>query len=185
MFHVAMPNLRAASLLVVAAGILSASPLLAAPSEGSDPPPNAMDQLPSMNATAPAAEARKVAVMEPSPAMMQQHVERRIKELHEKLKITSAQEEKWGIVAQTMRENEKTISQLITARHQNPEKMSAVDDLKSYENIAQAHVDGLKLLIPVFASLYNDMSGAQRSNADQAFSQFEGHRGHGNMKKRS
>lgn len=185
MFYVAMPNMRTIAVLVIAAGVLSSGQLRAAAVEATEPPSNAMDQLPSMHPDAPTTVAHKLPAAAYNPAAMQQHVESRIKTLHEKLKITSAQEEKWGVVAQTMRDNEKTISQLISERHQNPEKMSAVDDLKSYEKIAQAHVDGLKQLTPVFEGLYNDMSVEQKSNADQAFSNFEGHRGHRVMKKRS
>jgi hypothetical protein len=185
MFHIATPNRRALAVLVIAAGILSAGQSRAAASEASEPSPNALDQLPSMHAAAPATIAHKSPAMAYSPATMQQHVESRIKTLHEKLHITPAQEEKWDVVAQAMRDNEKTISQLIRERHLKPENMSAVDDLKSYEKIAQAHVDGLKLLTPVFEALYNDMSVEQKSNADEAFSHFEGHRGHSAMKKRS
>jgi len=110
-----------------------------------------------------------------SSQAMAQHVEDRIKTLHDKLDITSTQEAKWGDVAQAMRDNETTISQLIQARHQDPANMTAVDDLQSYERIAQAHVDGLQKLIPTFQALYNDMSDDQKKDADKAFSHFEGH----------
>lgn len=107
---------------------------------------------------------------------MEQHVEKRIKTLHDKLGITAAQESKWGDVAQAMRDNETSLSQLMQQRYENRKTMSAVDDLQSYETIAQAHIDGLKKLIPVFQTLYADMSDDQKKDADEAFGQFEGHR---------
>jgi len=112
-----------------------------------------------------------------SQQAMKQRVEDRIKTLHDKLEITSAQEAKWGDVAQVMRDNEAGISQLIQERRQNLQHLTAVDDLQSYENITQAHVDGLKKLIPAFQALYSDMSADQQKDADEAFGRFEGHRG--------
>lgn len=105
-----------------------------------------------------------------------QHVEDRIKTLHEKLKITSAQEPQWDAVAQAMRDNANAIHALIEERHQNAKTMTAVDDLESYEKITDQHADGLKKLIPVFQTLYDTMSPEQKANADKVFGQFEGHR---------
>lgn len=112
-----------------------------------------------------------------------EHVEQRINTLHEKLKIKPEQEAKWASVAQTMRDNENSMSQLIKQRYENRKTMTAVDDLQSYETIAQAHADGLKRLIPVFQSLYDDLSDDQKGEADEAFGRFEGHRGDRPMKK--
>jgi hypothetical protein len=47
--------------------------------------------------------------------------------------------------------------------------MTPVDDLKSYSEIAQTHADGLVQFIPVFASLYDSMSDAQKMNAAKLF----------------
>jgi hypothetical protein len=47
--------------------------------------------------------------------------------------------------------------------------LSAVDDLKTYEKFAQAHVDGLKNLISAFTSLYDTMPDAQKKVADKVF----------------
>ena len=102
------------------------------------------------------------------------HVEERIATLHEKLAITEVQEEKWAVVAQTMRDNETSMHGLIKERHNQTEQVSAIDDLQSYLTIAQAHVDGLKKLIPAFQALYSDMSDAQKKKADASFSHFEG-----------
>jgi hypothetical protein len=114
-----------------------------------------------------------------------QHVETRIKTLHQKLGITSEQEAKWDDVAQTMRDNEDEIGKLIQKRHENPEGMTAIDDLQSYAGITQAHADGMKKLIAVFQPLYTDMPEAQKAKADEVFGRFEGHRGEKFGKKHS
>ena len=97
------------------------------------------------------------------------HVEARIKELHARLKITPEQEELWNKVTQVMRDNAKTMEALIKARSENASNMTAVDDLKSYNDIAEAHADGLKKFIPVFEPLYASMSDTQKKNADTLF----------------
>jgi len=113
------------------------------------------------------------------------HVEQRIKTLHDKLKITAAQEDEWSKVAQTMRDNEATIGQLVQARHQDPESRTAIDDIKSYQQITQAHADGMSKMVSSFEPLYNDMSADQKKNADQVFGSFEGHHHGKGMKKHS
>lgn len=110
------------------------------------------------------------------PRSMERNVENRISTLRDKLKITAAQDTEWQVVAQTMRDNESSIHQLIKSRHENAATMTAVDDLQSYADITQAHADGIKKLIVAFQALYNDLSDKQKSNADKVFSGFEGHR---------
>ncbi|MBF0526988.1 MAG: Spy/CpxP family protein refolding chaperone [Deltaproteobacteria bacterium] len=111
---------------------------------------------------------------EPGPAAAgrvskSERVEERIKELHTKLKITSEQETLWNNVSQAMRENAKTMEELIKARVEKAGTMTAVDDLKSYAAIADAHADGLKKFIPAFEPLYAAMSDTQKKAADKLF----------------
>jgi hypothetical protein len=103
-------------------------------------------------------------------------VEARIKDLHTKLKITPEQEELWNNVAQVMRDNAATMETLIKARKEKAGAVNAVDDLKSYSEIAEAHAVGLKKFIPAFEPLYAAMSDAQKKSADTLFRQ------HGHMK---
>ncbi|MDD5249543.1 MAG: Spy/CpxP family protein refolding chaperone [Rhodocyclaceae bacterium] len=95
--------------------------------------------------------------------------ELRIKHMHAMLKITPTQEEQWAKVAETMRDNAKTMDGLTQARADHAKEMTAVDDLKSYGEIAEAHADGLRKLTPAFASLYAGMSDAQKLEADSVF----------------
>ncbi len=58
---------------------------------------------------------------------------------------------------------------LIKARSEKEGTMTAVEDLKSYSEFAQAHADGLKKFISVFEPLYAVMSDSQKKDADKLF----------------
>ena len=97
-------------------------------------------------------------------------VEQRITDLHAALKITPDQEKLWNGVAQDMRENAIAMDKLIAETGKTPpQNMSAVDDLKTYQKFAQAHVDGLKNLLSHFEGLYAAMPDAQKKVADDVF----------------
>ena len=104
--------------------------------------------------------------------------ELRIKDMHAKLNITPAEEAQWAKVAEVMRDNGKTMDTLTQARVEHAKDMTAVDDLKSYGEIAQAHADGIKEMIPVFADLYASMSEEQQKKADNLFHHGYHKRGH-------
>jgi len=96
--------------------------------------------------------------------------EQRVTEMHTKLKITAPQEAQWAKVATIMRDNSKTMDTLTQARADHAKTMTAVDDLVSYGEIADAHAAGIKKLTPEFAILYASMSDAQKKDADRLFS---------------
>jgi protein CpxP len=97
-------------------------------------------------------------------------VEQRITNLHAALQITPAQDAPWNAVAQAMRENAASMDKLIAAnRTTPPQNMTAVEDLKTYQKVAQAHVDGLKNLIASFGTLYDAMPADQQKIADGLF----------------
>jgi periplasmic protein CpxP/Spy len=108
-------------------------------------------------------------------------VEQRITNLHAALKITPAQDAQWNAVAQAMRENAASMDKLVAAnRTTPPQNMTAVEDLKTYQKFAQAHVAGLKNLISAFSTLYDAMPDAQKKVADEVFntSRHEAARSH-------
>ena len=100
-----------------------------------------------------------------------ERVEARIKDMHAKLKITQAQEEQWAKVAKVMRDNEKAMEPLINARIEKAKTktLTAIDDLKSYGEITDAHADAIKRFTPIFATLYAGMSDAQKKDSDSMF----------------
>jgi periplasmic protein CpxP/Spy len=105
---------------------------------------------------------------QPSGAMAQ-HVEARIKQLHAQLHITSAQDSQWNQFAQTMRDNARDMDEAAQQRAQQFATMTAVDNMQSYEKLAEDHVQHLQKLIPAFQALYDTMSPDQKKTADQVF----------------
>jgi periplasmic protein CpxP/Spy len=99
----------------------------------------------------------------------QARVETRIKDMHAKLKITAAEEEQWTKVADVMRDNAKKMDELNGARAANAKTMNAVDDLKSYGAVVDAHADEIKKFAAAFEPLYASMSDAQKADADALF----------------
>jgi periplasmic protein CpxP/Spy len=91
---------------------------------------------------------------------------------HDELKITPAQETQWNNVAHVMLANASAIDSAVKERMRMSTGMSAIDDLKSYETIVDAHADGIKKLAIAFAPLYAAVPESQQKNADAVF----GHR---------
>jgi protein CpxP len=121
--------------------------------------------LPPPPATAPApAPAGK-----PSPT--QAAVEQRIAALQTKLAITPDQQAAWSAFAQVMRDNAQNTDTLFQQRAQGAAAMSAVDNMKSYAEIARTYADNTQHLSDAFATLYAKLSRPQQQAADTLFRQ--------------
>lgn len=96
-------------------------------------------------------------------------VEAHIKELHNKLHITAAQQTQWDSLVQVMRDNAKAMTDLQKQRGQDASAMTAVDAIKSYQAVIAAHEAGMAKFVPAFQALYNSMSSAQKETADSMF----------------
>ncbi len=96
-------------------------------------------------------------------------VEARITELHKRLHITDAQKPQWDNLAQVMRDNAQAMVDLQKQRAAEAKSLSAVDVVKSYGSVIEAHEAGMKKFIPAFEALYNSMSDAQKKIADSLF----------------
>jgi len=96
-------------------------------------------------------------------------IDSHITALHDELKITPAEEPQWAKVADAMRANAQNIDALLEKRHNDANTETAVDNLRSWNELAQAHADGSKALLDAFAPLYADMPDAQKKIADDAF----------------
>jgi hypothetical protein len=95
--------------------------------------------------------------------------EAQIADLHAKLQITPAQEDQWNKVASAMRENAAQMDILIYNRKAKLGTMNAVDNLKSYKDVSDAHTACLVRFIAAFEPLYASMSDTQKANADAIF----------------
>jgi periplasmic protein CpxP/Spy len=131
-------------------------------------------------AVVPAAVAPPaVTPLTPSAAATKaESVEERISSLHTALNITPNEESDWNGVAKAMRDNAAAMQKLAADKHaQAPDSVTAVDDLKTYEKFARAHVAGLKTLTSSFEKLYASMPDPQKKVADQVFLNFGHHAG--------
>jgi LTXXQ motif family protein len=96
-------------------------------------------------------------------------IETNIKELHNKLHITVAQDSQWNDLAQVMRDNAKAMVDRRQQQAADTSSMDAGDGVKSYGAVIEAHEAGMKKFIPAFETLYNSMSDEQKKSADSMF----------------
>jgi periplasmic protein CpxP/Spy len=99
----------------------------------------------------------------------QERVERRIKELHAQLKISPAEQPQWDQFAEVMRQNARDMDQAFLQRAQQFETMNAVQNMQSYEQLAEEHAQRVQKLVPAFQALYEAMPDQQKLLADQVF----------------
>jgi|SRR5580700_3247463 protein CpxP len=129
-------------------------------------------------AQAPSPSAASSSAMTAADAKRNAQVEKHIADLHGTLKITPAEESQWANVAQTMRGSAIELDRAIDKRSAIVDNATAVDNLKAYGDIAQAHLDSVKKLAAAFSPLYASMPDDQKKVADEVFAQ----RAHQKMK---
>jgi len=129
--------------------------------------------LPPLPATAAQTSAAATDSGKPAGANsasgMMARVEKRIATLHAQLKITPAQEAQWQQFADVMRDNAQKMAQDAAARAQKYQSLNAVDNLKSYAEIAVEHGQNVQRLAAAFERLYNSLSPEQQKLADGVF----------------
>jgi periplasmic protein CpxP/Spy len=161
---------------VLAAGAMLSAVMLGysspAASQSSQAPPASTPSARPSEATPQPTPGGKASPGKMSPA---DRVEKRITDLHARLHITPSQEMQWNGVAQAMRDNAKTMEAIVADRSRKMGTMSAVDDLRAYEILAEAHADGMKKLVAAFAPLYDSLSDSQKKTADDLFRHHERH----------
>ena len=99
----------------------------------------------------------------------QERVEHRITELHAQLGITPAERQQWDQFAEVMRENARDMDQVVMQRAQQAQSMNAVQNMQSYEQMAEAHAQHVAKLVTAFKALYDTMPDQQKRVADQVF----------------
>jgi len=124
------------------------------------------------SAAAPPADNKKPPAAAAATSSKPETVEQRISTLKTALKITPDQEGKWNAVASAMRDNASMMEKVIKEKRDKMASMNAVEDLKTYEDITKAHLDGLKNLSSAFKSLYDTMTPEQKKNADKVFDSY-------------
>jgi hypothetical protein len=142
--------------VLIATAVLFAAPAFAAdmPAPPSSPPPSS-------------------APMQTAAPKHVDPLEARIVELRDKLQVTDTQEKEWKSLVKVMHENASNSRELVLAKRQNEETMTAVDDLRAYAEVAEEHAKGVKHLAKAFEALYAVMSDDQKKVADDFFRQHK------------
>lgn len=96
-------------------------------------------------------------------------VEARIKTLHKELRITPEQESQWKDVANAMRENAKTMTDLRTRQSDTTTAATAPEMIDAFGKTVDAHADAIHRFGAVFQTLYDGMSAPQKKTADAVF----------------
>ena len=148
------PAALAALLSLPAAALAQSSQVTTPAPQGAAPPPAVSSPMAGHPVAGKNAEER---------------VEHRITELHAQLRITPAERQQWDQFAEVMRENARDMDQALIQRSQQFQSMSALQNMQSYEQIAEAHARHLQKLVPAFENLYNTMPDQQKRLADQVF----------------
>jgi periplasmic protein CpxP/Spy len=113
---------------------------------------------------APPAAASSPMTSHPVPGKnMEERVENRIKQLHAQLHITPAEQPQWDQFAQVMRGNARDMDQAFMQRAQQYPTMNAMQNMQSYEQMAEAHVQHLQKLVPAFDNLYKRCPSSRKS----------------------
>ena len=179
---VAVAALLGATMLVSPLSAARAAPASTAPFQMAQAAAPASPPAASTPATPPAVAStpanQPAATAATATGMKPETVEDRISSLHTALQITPSEEKSWDGVAKAMRDNAAAMEKLGADKTtQATQGMTALDDLKTYEKFARAHVAGLKHLNVSFEKLYNSMPAPQKKVADDVFQNFGHHEG--------
>ena len=103
------------------------------------------------------------------PKDIQTKVEAHIKELHTQLKITPNEDNDWNKFADVMRANARDMQTAMQQREQQYPQMNALQNMESYQKLAETHAEHLQKLVSAFETLYNALPNDQKKLADQVF----------------
>jgi hypothetical protein len=94
--------------------------------------------------------------------------------LHERLRITPAQEPLWASLTQVMQDNATALAPLLRRQFQASQGGNSIEMLSAGEKLDAAQLDGLRKFIAAYQALYDSMSEQQMKIADFVFrrSQF-------------
>ena len=100
---------------------------------------------------------------------IQAKVEAHIKQLHAQLKITPQEDNDWNQFADVMRTNARDMDTAMNERQQQYLSMNALQNMESYQKLAETHAEHLEKLVSAFETLYNALPDQQKKLADQVF----------------
>jgi protein CpxP len=157
-----MKKIAMFAVMLLVTGPVVAQPAATVPSTAS---PNA----PATNAPTRSAPAQSA----PHGTATEARVNERIAQMHQRLKITPAQQAAWDAFTQVMRDNVTSTEQAYKERRDGIATMSAPDNMRNFAQIEQARAQGIQNLATSFQTLYDAMSDDQKKTADAMFRHYE------------
>ena len=106
-----------------------------------------------------------------TPASPQEAAEQRLTNLQAILHITDAQTPQWSAFAHATRDNATSTDALFRQRASSAQSMNALDNMKSYAQVARAYADNTVKLSAAFEALYGVLSDQQKQTIDTLFRQ--------------
>jgi periplasmic protein CpxP/Spy len=113
----------------------------------------------------------QTAAAAPTPPSPQAAADQRIQALRTELHIDDAQLPQWNAFAQVMRDNATKTDALFRQRASAAARMNALDNMKSYADIARAYADNTQALATAFEALYGVLTVQQKQTIDTLFRQ--------------
>ena len=154
---------------------LMAAPALAQQQEheqhhpGETPPAAGIEGPGMQGGGMPAMGMMRMMMGQDGMAMMAGHVEGRLALLKTELKITDAQLPLWNAVADAIRANAKSMSELMSGGMMDSSQTTATlpEKLGLHEKMMTAHLEGLRRLKTAVDPLYAALSPEQKKTADE------------------
>lgn len=147
--------------VLTVAGVLIATAPMAVAQFVPPPPPQ----------TAPATPAPRSPQAAAPQTAPQAAADQRIQSLQTQLHITDTQLPQWNAFAQVMRDNATKTDALFRQRAGAAAGMNALDNMKSYAEIARAYADNTQALATAFEALYGVLTIQQKQTIDTLFRQ--------------
>lgn len=154
-------SFSAVRLLGSSALIAAAMALPAAAQPASAPPAAA----PAQAQPAPGVSATGAAHATPT----QQREQQRLTQLHQHLRITSAEQGAWDQFAEASMQNATRLDTAFRARAEEVPTMNAVQNMQTYADLDMQRAQDMQQLVPAFQKLYAALSPAQQKTADELF----------------
>ena len=141
------------------------------PSSAAAPAPDIGTQPSTPPGTPPGVSTPENGARPPAPDPMAQRINNY---LHERLRITPAQEPLWVSLTQVMRDNATALAPLLRDQFQARQGGNSIEMLSAGEKLDAAQLDGLRKFIAAYQAFYDSMSDEQKKSADFVFrrSQF-------------
>ena len=101
----------------------------------------------------------------------QARVDQRIQAMRTALDVTPNEEAAFNHFAHVMRENATAMDNLLHQRMSDVRSMNALENMRSYEQLANQHAEDVRRLTAAFETFYDKLSPEQKQQADQMFRQ--------------